>query len=136
MLDGQASYDLRDGDAIVGPAPFQRTELDRLMFYGIRSADELASPEADRIMKDCSMIGMISEGDSPVAVSCTRPDGEPLDREDYVHHPKHARAVAEKYRERGIEHRLTLRDENGGDGAKAEKAVVEFLLEKLGVESK
>lgn len=136
MLDGQASYDLRDWDAVVGPAPFQRTDLERLMFYGIQSEDELATPEADRIMKDCSMIGMISEGDPPIAVSCTRPDGEPMDRGHYVHHPKHARAVAQKCREHGVEYRLILRDENGGDGAKAESAVVEFLLEKLGVASK
>lgn len=132
LLNGQASYDLRDWDAIVGPAPFQRTDLERLLFYGIQSKDEIASPESDKVMKDCSMIQLISRGDAPIVAACTLEDGEPKDRGHYVHHPKHARAVAEKCKEVGVECRLVLRDKNGGENRKAESAVVGFLLEKLG----
>lgn len=130
-LDGQASYDLRDWDAIVGASPYQREAAELLKFYDFETADELATPEADRIMKDCSMIGLISKDDPPVVIACAIPNEEPASRGDYVHHPKHSIALADRCKENGVECRLILHDETAGDRPRQASLAVDFLLEKL-----
>src|SRR5262249_23719137 len=62
-LNGQASYDLRDWRQVVGPSEFERGELEQLAFYRIRSRSELTTPAADKIMKDCSMIALVTADD-------------------------------------------------------------------------
>ncbi len=130
-LNGQASYDLRDWDAIVGPSPFQRTVADRLSFYGFRSPAEAETVEADRTMKDCSMIGLISKDDPPVVVACAQPLGEIKDRGHYVHHPKHSLAIEERCKANGVECRVILRDDGQRGRVDQQAAVVSFLIEKL-----
>ena len=130
-LDGQASYDLRDWEALVGASPFQRGAAEQMQFYGFTSAEEAASPEADRIMKDCGMIHLISRDDPPVVITCAVPNDEPGTRGDYVHHPKHSIALAERCKANEVECRLILRDETAGDRPQQAALVVEFLLDKL-----
>jgi acetyl esterase/lipase len=130
-LDGQASYDLRDWEAIVGASPYQREAAELLKFYDFDSTDEAATPEADRIMKDCSMIGLISQDDPPVVIACAIPNEEPASRGDYVHHPKHSIALAERCKANGVECRLILHDETAGDRPRQASLAVDFLLEKL-----
>jgi len=130
-LDGQASYDLRDWDAIVGASPYQRDAAELLKFYDFASADEAATPAADRIMKDCSMLNLISKDDPPVVIACAIPNEEPASRGDYVHHPKHSIALAERCKESGVECRLILHDEIAGDRPRQASLAVAFLLEKL-----
>lgn len=130
-LNGQASYDLRDWDKIVGSAPMARSDLERNVFYGFKTAAEAETPEADRIMKDCSMWSLITKDDPPVALFCAQPNTEPKDRGHYVHHPKHAIVIADRAKENGVEALLVLRDDVDGDRVNGEGKVVEFLLEKL-----
>lgn len=130
-LDGQASYDLRDWEAIVGASPYLREAAKVHRFYDFDTADEAATPEADRIMKDCSMIGLISQDDPPVVIACAIPNDEPASRGAYVHHPKHSIALAERCKKNGVECRLILRDETSGDRPRQASLAVDFLVEKL-----
>lgn len=130
LLDGQASYDLRDWEKIVGPAPYQRSEQDRLSFHGFKSVEEMNSAEGDRVMKDCAMLQMISKDDPPIVAACTRPDGESVDRGHYVHHPRHATAIAERCKQHGVDSLVLLIDSTPRDQQQVK--VVDFLLKKLG----
>ncbi len=130
-LDGQASYDLRDWDAIVGASPYQREAAELLKFYDFETAEEMATPAADRIMKDCSMLNLISEDDPPVVIACAIANEEPASRGDYVHHPKHSIALADRCKEHGVECRLILHDETAGDLPRQASLAVDFLVEKL-----
>ena len=131
-LNGQASYDLRDWDAVVGPSDFQRSVLDRSKFYGFTSEDEAKTPEGDKIMKDCSMISLITKDDPPVACACAQPNTEPRDRSHYVHHPKHAIAIADRCKTAGIECLLILQDDQApADRNSQQKRVVEFLIKQV-----
>jgi hypothetical protein len=65
-----------------------------------------------------------------VALFTAQPNTEPKDRGHYVHHPRHAIAVAERAKEKGIDTLLILQD----DAKKAksgESQVVDFLIKKL-----
>ena len=52
-------------------------------------------------------------------------------RDDFVHHPKHSIAIADRCKAVGVDCRLIIQDETPGDRASQEAAAVEFLLEKL-----
>ncbi len=129
-LDGQVSYDLREWEKYVGPAPYERTPAERLEFYGFRSEAESQTPAADRIMKDCAMIHLISSDDPPVAIACARPDGPSEDRGHYLHHPKHSTALADACKKQGVECLLVL-DKDTADREKQAEMVVGFLIEQL-----
>ena len=135
-LNGQASYDLRDWAGIMGPAPADanRGESEILGFYRFASMSELETPEADAVMKDCSMMNLVSKDDPPVFAACYIEDTDPENRGQYVHHPRHSKIIAQRCEENGIDCRLVLRDVNQGDRAKAEDMMVDFFLKKLGQE--
>lgn len=141
-LNGQASYDLRDWKAIVGPSPFERGSAEMLAFYGFDSEAESQTPESKAIMHDCSMLDLISADDPPVAAACSLAVDESQTRGDYVHHPKHSIAIAERCKKHGVEALLLVRDpaEEGEERKRRDQqshneqatAVVRFLIEKLG----
>lgn len=131
-INGQASYDRRDWDSIVGPFPRYVAELDRLMSYG--SDADWTDPALDRVMKGCAILPWISAGDPPVIVTCSYPDGDPTDAGHYVHHPRHALAIADRCKERGVPCRL-LRGEPGSENEQQAR-VIDFLIEQLGPEAK
>jgi acetyl esterase/lipase len=132
-LDGQVSYDLREWNKYLGPAPYERTPQERLEFYGFKSLTEAETPAGDRIMRDCAMIHLISSDDPPVAIACARPDSPPADRGHYLHHPKHSMALADECKQNGVECLLVL-DKDMADREKQAEAVVGFLIEKLKAE--
>lgn len=80
-------------------------------------------------MKDSGMIGWISKGDPPIVAACSFPDGEPMNRGHYVHHPRHAIAIGEKCKEHGVECLVLLADQVPRNEQQAK--VVDFLLSKL-----
>lgn len=129
MLNGQASYDLRDWEKVIGPAPYKRSDAEFLQFYGFASLSDAEKSEADARMKDCSMISLITADDPPIVAACSLPDGDFKDRGHYVHHPKHATAIGEKCKQERVEC-LVLLNEGGTEG-NHEKEVVNFLIEKL-----
>ena len=130
-LNGQASYDLRDWKEILGSSTFERPQSEWVPFYHFATADDAATPEGDKIMKDCSMINLITKDDVPVALACSFPGEEPKERGAYVHHPKHSTAIAERCKQNGIDCLLVLRDENPDSRDEYAPKVVAFLLEKL-----
>jgi len=129
-LNGQASYDLRDWAGVLGKSSFERPEAEWVAFYHFQSADDARTAAADRIMRDCSMLNLISKDDVPVALACTVPAGEPQDRNAYVHHPKHSTVIADRLKEHGIDCLLLLGDDVSVRDSQATK-VVAFLLDKL-----
>ncbi|MGD9724606.1 MAG: alpha/beta hydrolase [Pirellulales bacterium] len=130
-LDGQVSYDLREWARYVGESPYERNGAELAVFYGFQFENQVHTPDGDRVMKDCSMIELISPGDPPVGIACFRPDGVPVDRGHYVHHPKHSVALAERCKQQGVECLLVLEKDIGGDRAKQAEKVVAYLIEKL-----
>ena len=82
-------------------------------------------------MKDCSMLGLISAGDPPVAVACSMPVGDVQDRGHYVHHPKHSMAIADRCKQFGVECLLILQDEGQANREEQATKVVSFLIDKL-----
>lgn len=130
-LDGQASYDLRDWDRYVGPPPAGVKLSDPVEFYGFADRAAAKSLAADRIMKDCAMIDLISPDDPPVAIACGRLPGPSVDRGHYLHHPKHSTALAERCRKHGVGCLLVLHEDTGGDRGKQADAVVGFLIKRL-----
>ncbi len=129
-LDGQVSYDLREWNHYVGAAPYERPPADFLAFYGFKNQAESETPTADRVMKDCAMIHLISSDDPPVAIACARPDGPSADRGHYLHHPKHSTALADECKDKGVECLLVLQTDTADREKQAER-VVGFLIEKL-----
>lgn len=127
-LNGQFSYDLREWPTVLGKTQFQRPEAELLAFYRLASS---ATAEADRIMRDCSMIGLVSPDDPPVALACSFPDGEIVDRGHYLHHPKHSTAVADRCKEKGIDCLLVLHEEAAAERDSQAEKVVAFLIDKL-----
>lgn len=130
-LNGQASYDLRDWEQLIGPSSYQWPSTELLAFYHFDSAAEAKSPDGDRIMKDCSMVNLITQDDPPVVCACAMPNGEPRNRGHYVHHPRHAIAIADRCKQAGIECRLLLNDDGSSQREDQQAQVVKFLLEKL-----
>ena len=130
-LEGQASYDLRDWKGILGTSEFERPRSEWVAFYHFASADDADTPQGDKIMKDCSMINLITKDDVPVALACSFPGEEPKERGAYVHHPKHSSAIAERCKENGLDCLLLLRDDHSDSREEQATKVVAFLIEKL-----
>jgi len=127
-LNGQATYDLREWEPILGKSEFQRPQQEAIGFYGFKSVAEAESPEGDRVMKDCSMLGQITPDDPPVILACAQPGGEITDRSHYLHHPKHSTAVGDRCKAAGVTARVIAQDEDPHDRSEFEKSVVGFLL--------
>jgi hypothetical protein len=127
-LNGQATYDLREWESILGKSEFQRPKAESMSFYGFKSLSEAESPEGDRVMKDCSMLGHITPDDPPVILACGQPGGEITDRGHYLHHPKHSTAVGDRCKAAGVTARVIVQDEDPHDRSEFEKSVVGFLL--------
>ncbi|HEY2841723.1 MAG TPA: alpha/beta hydrolase [Pirellulales bacterium] len=131
-LDGQFSYDFREWRDFLGPCEFERPTSEWLSFYGFQSDEQSKTDAADKVMKDCSMIGLIGKDDPPVAVASAMGDGKFINQSHYVHHPKHSSLIAERCKEKGVECLLVLSDDEGKrDQMKQREKVVQFLIEKL-----
>jgi acetyl esterase/lipase len=132
-LEGQASYDLREWDTILGASKFGRPTEELYAAYGFLDVAAAETPEADKIMKDCSMLGLISRDDPPVVIACGLEGGNFKNLGHYLHHPKHSVALADRCKEHGVECKQMLYDGTGQlpNVPKRNTEVVEFLIEKL-----
>lgn len=130
-LEGQASYDLREWDNILGPSKFGQPTEELFAVYGFPDAAAAETPEADKIMKDCSMLGLITRDDPPVVLACGNAGGDFRDLAHYMHHPKHSVALADRCKENGIECKLMLSEINIFGVGKRDAEAVAFLIEKL-----
>ncbi|MCX7825240.1 MAG: sulfatase-like hydrolase/transferase [Verrucomicrobiae bacterium] len=129
-MNGQATYDMTEWEKLIGK--FQpewiRGEDEDVKFYHFKSRDDFKTPEGRKVLADCSMISQITKDDPPIIMTCSIPDGEPRNRGELVHHPRHANAVKQRCDEVGVKCEIYLR-ESGTTGD-----VVGFLLKQLGVE--
>jgi acetyl esterase/lipase len=126
-LNGQATYDLTKWDALVGPF---RTEWksdpdEDIKLYHFSSRDDLASETGKKVLEECDMLHWISKDDPPLFLSCTVADVEPTERGQYVHHPRHAKAVKAQCAQAGEPCEIALAPGNG------EEAALTFLLKHV-----
>ena len=132
-LNGQASYDLRDWRR-VWSAPRSSSAARRSRWRSTASVPQASwqSPAADKMMKDCSMIGLITADDPPGRGRLRHADGPIADRGHYLHHPKHSTAHrrALQSRRRGVPC-CCCGHERTDDNPRQDAAVVAFLIEKV-----
>ena len=128
-LNGQATYDLTEWDKVVGPgkAEWWRSPREKFEFYHLKSEADFQTPEGKKILDDCSMLRQITRDDPPIFMACGIPDGEPKDRNQYVHHPRHALAVQKQCQAANVECVVVLRDNIQNQN----KLLLEFLLKNL-----
>ena len=126
-LNGQATYDLTQWDKLIGPfrAEWKKDSDEDAKFYHFSRPDDLTTEAGKRILAECDMLRWISKDDPPIFMSCSMPDGEPENRSQYVHHPRHAKAVKARCDEVGEACEIAL-----GSGG-GEEAALKFLLKNL-----
>jgi acetyl esterase/lipase len=126
-LNGQASYDVTKWDALIGPFRKEwKTDPDEdAKFYHFNCQADLKSDAAKPVLAECDMLRWISKDDPPVFMSCSVADVEPTDRNQYVHHPRHAKAVKAQCDQAGEPCEIALAGSGG------EEAAVRFLLKNL-----
>ena len=91
----QATYDLTRWDTFLGPADpsWRRNDQEPAFFYHLASTEQLQAPAAKSVLRECDMLSWIDATDAPVYVSNPGPDAPPTNRNQYVHHPAHAREI-------------------------------------------
>ena len=100
----QFSYDILRWPEVLGEEATQRfgEGTNTPAFYGLKTEAELNSPAGKRIRADCDMFGLITRDDPPVFLSVPRDAGPITDRGEFLHHPKHSRAIYDRCREIGV----------------------------------
>jgi acetyl esterase/lipase len=141
MLNGQATYDLVEWEAVIYPfkPEWRNSPTEGPEFYHFKTEADLATPEAQRILADCSMLKLLSADDPPVFMFCSQPDGEPTSRGHLLHHPKHVQVVETRCKELGIPVQAVYASKAGakgsngsnGDPSKHDEDVIAFLLGHL-----
>ena len=93
--------------------------------YHFSRPTDLKTEAGKRVLAECDMLRWISKDDPPIFMSCNMPDGKPENRGQYVHHPRHAKAVKARCDEVGEPCEIAL---SSGGG---EEAALKFLLKNL-----
>ncbi len=102
-MNTQASYDVTLWESFLGkPDPTWMPSTERTQFYHFKDEAELKSPAGQTILADVNMLGLISADDPPVFLYNSFADGPATDRQHYVHHPDHSRAIARRCAEIGV----------------------------------
>jgi acetyl esterase/lipase/lysophospholipase L1-like esterase len=124
-LNGQATYDTREWDRVIFPfKPEWRKGKDEApRFYHFTSEADLDTEHGKRIRADCNMLGLLTADDPPLYLSCSLPDGEPTNRGNLLHHPRHAQVIERRCKEL----KIPVTAVYAGDQTKTESAVG-FLL--------
>lgn len=135
-MNGQATYDMTEWEKLIGQfkPEWVRGEDEDVKFYHFKSRDDFKTPEGRKILADCSMISQITKDDPPIIMTCSMPDGEPQDRGQLIHHPRHAKVVKKRCDEVGVKCEIHLGESGGQGRASANADVVGFLLKQMGVE--
>jgi hypothetical protein len=127
-LNGQATYDLTQWSQVIGPVKdeWKHDPNEEASFYHFANKEALSSEAAKRVLADCDMLRWISKDDPPLFLACSLPDVEPAERNQYVHHPRHAKAVKARCDAVGEPCEFNAADRSGG-----EAGAVKFLLRHL-----
>jgi len=127
-VNTQATYDLTQWDRIVGPyrAEWKSEPDEDIHFYHFVDRNDLTSESSKRVLADCDMLRWISKDDPPIFLFCSMPDADPVQRGQYVHHPRHSKAVKARCDEAGVPCEYKQGGKGDGDGA-----ALWFLLQRL-----
>jgi acetyl esterase/lipase len=131
----QATYDLTRWESVVGPfkPEFRQSPNEVPEFYHLKTQADLETPEGRKILADCDMLGLLSKDDAPVYVSNGGPDGDPRNRNEYVHHPRHALAIKKRCDEVGVECVMAAPRDVAAAGPR--ETLIAFLFRHLGVKA-
>jgi acetyl esterase/lipase len=130
---GQFTYDILQWEELFGKDVLKYSSADTWPgFYGLRTIDDLHTPEGKRIRADVDVRGLISKDDPPVFLTTGIPDGEPATKGQYLHHPRHMQAIKKRCDELGVPAVLVLPGEQGARDDRS--TILPFLLKHLGVE--
>lgn len=131
-VNGQATYDLVEWQKIV--YPFKKewfsTPDELARFYHLKDQAEVESETGRTIASDCSMYSLLSKGDPPIWMSCSVPAGEPANRNQLLHSPKHMDVIKKRGDEVGV--RVEIHSQEPGD---VWVEATKFLLKELGAQS-
>ena len=129
----QATYDILQWPAILGDAVLRFSqESDWPTFYGLKTVDDLRSPEGKKIRADVDMLGLITKDDPPVFMISTSDHDGMKNMGDINHTSKHAMAVKKRCDEVGVT--AVLKITGGAQGTMDAENPLEFLLQYLGVQ--
>jgi len=131
----QATYDLTRWEFVVGPfkAEFRQSPNEVPELYHFKAQADLETPEGKKVLADCDMLGLLSKDDAPVYVSNNGPVADPKNRNEYVHHPRHALAVKKRCDEVGVE--CVVAAPRDGAAAGPRETLITFLFRHLGVKA-
>lgn len=103
-LSGQFSYDVLRWPEVLGEEAVRKfaESTEARGFYGLQTEEEVRSPVGQKIRADCDMLGLISKDDPAVWLAATARGGDIVDRNQYLHHPKHSQVIYDRCRELGI----------------------------------
>ncbi len=71
------------------------------LLYGLAASEE-HSALAGKIAADCDMLALASQDDPPVFISSSLPDLSLTNSNQFLHHPKHGKALYDRCREVGV----------------------------------
>jgi acetyl esterase/lipase len=97
-LNPQASYKLQEWTSFMGNISFGTILSDTLK----NMPKEPINDDSLSVEDDLSILQLASKDDPPVFLFNSFPDGQSNSRKNYVHHPKHVRAIKERCDEVGI----------------------------------
>jgi acetyl esterase len=134
ILNGQATYDLREWDLLIFPfkPEWLKGEAEGPQFYHFKSEADYDTEHGKNIRADCHMLGLLTADDPPIYLSCSHPDGEPTSRGHLLHHPRHTQVIERRCKELGIPVTAVYASDEIG-WSKTQSAVVEFLLRHVGL---
>lgn len=129
---GQATYDIVQWPEFLGKGILQfADEKDWPAFYGLKTKEDLYSPEGRRIRADVDMLGLISKEDPPVYLAASSAHDGLRNRGDVNHTSKHSLEVKKKCDALGVKAMVRI----AGDGAKEnDGGHLAFLLKQLGAQ--
>jgi acetyl esterase/lipase len=95
VINGQATLNRHRWPELIGPRdPAWLRAGDDDTLYGMPPVGDLSSPSFQAVLRDVDTLQHVSQDDPPVFLHTHRhPDGPPQNRNHYVHHPNHPRAV-------------------------------------------
>ena len=128
--NGQATYDLVEWEKIIYPfkPEWKSNPTEIADFYHFKSDADFQTDAGRKILADCSMYSLLSKDDAPIWMYCSLPDGEPADRNQILHHPKHVQVIKKRADELGVKCETVY---DVGRNQNAWMLAVEFLLKNL-----
>jgi len=91
----QATYNLTRWESFLGPAKpeFNTSEAEGALFYGLSSVADFKTDKGKAVLKECDMLGWITQDDPPLFLNNSQVVETPKSRGEWLHCIHHARAI-------------------------------------------